>query len=162
MKKMKYWLLPVGWMGVIFNSSATPYQEQDIKPLLSDSLDLSFLVPVVQHISFYYHHSEVSVAALGIEGFIEFFIRKGAHISVYFILMCLFYLAFKKTIRASMKTRLLLSFIFTSLYAALDEFHQGFTQNRTPYVGDVGLDMFGALLAFILIVVSFKVRKRRV
>lgn len=161
MKKNLYWLLPLGWIGVIFNSSATPYQEQDIKPFLSNELDLSFLTPIFQNITFYYHHAEVSVAALGIEGFIEFFVRKGAHLSVYFILMCLFYYTFKKTTAITVKTKLISAFILTSGYAALDEIHQGFTQNRTPYVGDVGLDMFGALLAVVVIVVNIKLKKRR-
>lgn len=160
MKKSLYWILPIGWMGVIFYSSSTPYQEQDIKPFLSDKFDLSFLIPIFENIMFYYHHSEVSVAALGIEGFIEFFVRKGAHVSVYLILMCLFYYAFKKTLMFSLKTKLIGSFILTSLYAVLDEFHQGFTQNRTPYIGDVGLDMFGAFLALLIILVIIKFKKR--
>lgn len=160
MKKSLYWILPIGWMGVIFYSSSTPYQEQDIKPFLSDKFDLSFLIPIFENITFYYHHSEVSVAALGIEGFIEFFVRKGAHVSVYLILMCLFYYAFKKTLMFSLKTKLIGSFILTSLYAVLDEFHQGFTQNRTPYIGDVGLDMFGAFLALLIILVIIKFKKR--
>lgn len=160
MKKYAFWLLPVAWMGVIFYSSSTPYQEQDIKPFMSDKLDLSFLVPFVENVSFYYHHSEVSVAALGIAGFVEFFVRKGAHVSVYFILLLLFYLAINKTLHISYKARLVISFILTSLYAALDEIHQGFTQNRTPYVGDVGLDMFGAFLALLIIVLLVKLKKR--
>lgn len=162
MKKMLYWLLPLGWMGVIFYSSATPYQEQDIKPFLSDKLDLSFLIPIFQNVSFYYHHAEVSIAALGIEGFIEFFVRKGAHLSVYLILMCLFYYVFKKTIAITVKLKLISAYIVTSIYAALDEIHQGFTQNRTPYVGDVGLDMFGALVAVVVIIVMVVLKKRRV
>lgn len=161
MKNYTYWLYPLIWMGVIFYSSATPYQEQDIKPFLSGKFDLSFLVPIVDEISFTYHHSVVSVATLGIEGFVEFFVRKGAHISVYFILMFLFYLACKKTLRISYKARLVISFILTSFYAALDEIHQGFTQNRTPYVGDVGLDMFGALLALLIIMAFVRFKKRR-
>lgn len=161
MKKYTYWLLPISWMGVIFYSSATPYQEQNIKPFMSEYLDFSFLTPIVDGISFSYHHSQVSVAALGINGFIEFFVRKGAHVSVYLILMCLFYFACKKTMRLSFKTRLIISFILTSLYAAIDEIHQGFTRNRTPYAGDVGLDMFGALIALVAIVLFCKLKKGR-
>ncbi|WP_404454341.1 VanZ family protein [Virgibacillus necropolis] len=161
MKKYTYWLLPICWMGVIFYSSSTPYQEQDIKPFMSEYLDFSFLIPIVEGISFSYHHSQVSVAALGINGFIEFFVRKGAHVSVYLILMCLFYLACKQTLRISFKARLAISFILTSLYAVTDEIHQGFTQNRTPYAGDVGLDVFGALIALVAIVFINNLIKRR-
>ncbi|ASK62713.1 VanZ family protein [Virgibacillus phasianinus] len=162
MTKINYWLLPIGWMGLIFYSSATPYQDQDIKPFMTNKLDLSFLVPFVENVTLYYHHSEVSVDALGIEGFVEFFVRKGAHVSVYFILMVLFYVACKKTMSVSSSKRLLLSYIFTSLYAILDELHQGFTQNRTPYIGDVGLDMSGALAALILIILFAAFKKKSI
>lgn len=160
MKKYTYWLLPLGWMGVIFYASSTPYQEQDIKPFMSDYLDFSFLTPIVEDISFYYHQSEVSVASLGINGFIEFFVRKGAHVSVYLILMFFVYVACKKTLKYSYKIKLVISFTFTSLYAMLDEIHQGFTHNRTSYIGDVGLDMFGALLALIVIIVFVKLKSK--
>ncbi|MFZ3576892.1 VanZ family protein [Virgibacillus sp. DJP39] len=162
MIKYKYWLLPVLWMGVIYYSSATPYEEQDIKPFLSDTIDLSFLVPLFDWITFQYHNSEVSVSVLGIEGFIEFFVRKGAHVTVYFILFSLFFLAIKKTLSVSLSKTLVFSMVFTSMYAILDEFHQGFTQNRTPYIGDVGLDLFGAAMAmaFIILICTWK-RKRK-
>lgn len=149
MKKYLFWLLPVFWMGVIFYSSATPYEQQDIKPLMEDKVDLSFLTPFMDWISFTYHHSQVSVSALGIEGFIEFFVRKGAHLGVFFILMCLFYVAWKRTSRVEVRKIVLISFFLTVAYAGIDEFHQGFTANRTPYAGDVVLDGFGALLAGI-------------
>ncbi|RYG74379.1 VanZ family protein [Lentibacillus lipolyticus] len=147
MKKYGYWLLPVMWMGVIFYSSATPYEDQDVKPFMERAFDLSFLTPLIDWISFPYHHAEVSVAALGVEGFLEFFIRKGAHVGVFFVLMCLFFIALHKTIRWRLSVTVALSFLLTAAYAGMDEFHQSFTANRTPYVGDVLLDAVGALLA---------------
>ncbi|WP_461178374.1 VanZ family protein [Virgibacillus ainsalahensis] len=162
MRNYLYWLLPLIWMGVIFYSSATPYENQDIKPLLNDfPMDLSFLEPVLGWISFTYHQSVVSVDALGVTGFIEFFIRKGAHVGVFLLLMCLFYLAFHKSTGLRFKTTLLFSFLLTVAYAVIDEFHQGFTPNRTPYIGDVFLDSFGALLASgILILIHWLKSKK--
>ncbi|HLS08689.1 VanZ family protein [Lentibacillus sp.] len=151
MKKYIYWLLPIVWMGVIFYSSAQPYEKQDMKPLLDRTFDLSFLTPLVDWVSFTYHHSEVSTAALGVEGFVEFFLRKGAHVAVFFVLMCLFFVAFRKTSRMRFWAVLVMSFLFTVAYGAIDEFHQGFTVNRTPYVGDVLIDGTGALAAAILL-----------
>ncbi|WP_099159864.1 VanZ family protein [Virgibacillus ndiopensis] len=150
MRKYIYWGLPIVWMGVIFYSSAQPYEDQDIKPLLSDTIDLSFLIPLFDWVSFTYHHSEVSVDALGIAGFIEFFVRKGAHFTVFFILACLFIIAIVKSIEINYKRTLFISFLLTVSYAGVDEFHQGFTANRTPYVGDVLLDAFGAATACLL------------
>ncbi|WP_228550081.1 VanZ family protein [Salinibacillus xinjiangensis] len=76
MKKWWYWTLPIAWMGVIFYSSSQPYEQQDLKPTLNRWIDFSFLEPIAKHIRFTYHHSEVSVETLGINGLVEFFIRK--------------------------------------------------------------------------------------
>lgn len=82
-RKPIYWLLPIVWMAVIFFSSATPYEKQDMKPLLASIIDFSFLEPYFSWVSFTYNQTEVSIAALGVEGFIEFFFVK-EHISVHF------------------------------------------------------------------------------
>ncbi|SDQ24864.1 VanZ family protein [Virgibacillus salinus] len=157
MKKYFFWLLPISWMGIIYYSSAQPYEDQDVKPLLTNMVDLSFLTPFVDWISFTYHHSEVSVAVLGTAGFVEFFLRKGAHVGVFFVLMCLFYIALNRSCDMKFRSLITISFCLTVAYAGLDEFHQGFTANRTPYLGDVVLDGVGAALATIcLMLVKWK------
>ncbi|OZU88811.1 VanZ family protein [Virgibacillus indicus] len=153
MRKYLYWLMPLIWMGVIFYSSHQPYEKQNIKPLLSNMIDLSFLEPFLSWISFTYHNSPVSVETHGVEGFIEFFIRKGAHIGVFFILCLLFYAALRKSAAVTFWTTLFISFFLTVAYAILDEIHQGFTPNRTPYIGDVFLDSFGGILAVACLLV---------
>jgi len=150
-KKYFYWLLPTTWMAILFFSSSTPYEKQDIKPILSGIVDLSFLEPYLSWISFQYHQSEVSVSAQGVNGLIEFFIRKGAHFGTFLILMIFFYLAFRKTVHWSLKKILVISFLSTIAYAIIDEIHQGFTPNRTPYIGDVMIDGFGAFVAYLML-----------
>lgn len=159
MRKYWYWIFPIGWMGIIFYSSSTPYEKQDMKPFLGNIIDLSFLEPFLSWISFTYHQSVVSVETLGVMGFIEFFIRKGAHFAVFFLLMCFFYSAFKKATHFHNKQAILFSFLLTSAYAMVDEIHQGITPNRTPYVGDVFIDVFGAMVAVICIVIIRQMRK---
>lgn len=161
MNNFFYWLLPFGWMSSIFYASSQPYEEQDLKPLLSSSLDLSFLRPYLDWISFQYHYSEVSIHTLGTEGFIEFFIRKGAHVGAFMVLFLLLYLALKKTTSMNFRALFVFSFFITCVYAILDEFHQSITPNRTPYAGDVLLDCFGALLGVLLIwfIHFFRLRK---
>lgn len=149
--RLLYWLLPIGWMGVIFQSSSTPYTQQDIKPLMGEFIDFTFLEPYVAWIYFTYNGSPVSLETHGAAGLIEFFIRKGAHIFVFFLLACLFKLAIGQTTELHVKRQLLLTFLLTAAYAVMDETHQGFTPNRTAYFGDVILDSFGALLAVFLI-----------
>ncbi|WP_249871330.1 VanZ family protein [Oceanobacillus saliphilus] len=153
MKQYLYWLLPIGWMAMIFYSSATPYENQDIKPLLGAFTDLSFLEPFLGWIELTYNQSIVSVDQLGIYGFIEFFIRKAAHVFVFFVLACLFYISFRKTTKIREAFILLSSFLLTVFYAVSDELHQVTTPNRTAYVGDVFLDSFGALIAIVCIMI---------
>ncbi|PAV31005.1 VanZ family protein [Virgibacillus profundi] len=160
MRRFLYWLLPLTWMGVIFYSSSTPYEKQNIKPLLFETIDLSFLEPFLSWISFTYHHSVVSIETHGVAGFIEFFIRKGAHVGVFFVLLCLFYIALKKTAGILFRTTLFISFFLTAAYAILDEIHQGFTPNRTPYIGDVLLDSVGGLLAAGFLFVFHRWKKK--
>ena len=157
-KKVSSWLLTILWMGMIFYSSATPYEKQDVKPLLSETMDLTFLAPILKPFAFTYNKSIISVQALGVEGYIEFFLRKGAHIFVFMVLCILFYCSFKQTIN---RTILFNAFLCTCLYAIFDEWHQSITPNRTPYIGDVFLDSFGALLAVLLILVVKRLRMRR-
>lgn len=162
MRKVLYWLYPVMWMGVIYYSSDQPYQEQDIKPILSEYMDLSFLEPILQPISFTYHQSEVSIDQLGAEGFIEFFIRKGAHVVVFLILCLLFHYALTKTFpKIEPKLLIFIAFSSTVIYAVFDEWHQGWTPNRTPYIGDVILDSFGAFMAAAVIVIFKKIKNRK-
>ncbi|WP_339227313.1 VanZ family protein [Oceanobacillus sp. FSL K6-2867] len=160
MMKYLYWLIPISWMSVIFYSSATPYENQDIKPLLGTMVDLSFLESISRPISFTYNQSVISVNTLGVNGFVEFFIRKATHITVFFLLALFFYLAFRKTTNMKQYHCLVYAFLLTVLYAMADEKHQGMTPNRTPYIGDVGLDSLGALLAVLVIVITWQKNKR--
>ncbi|RCW74738.1 VanZ family protein [Saliterribacillus persicus] len=155
MKRLLVWLYPIGWMGLIFYSSDQPYQKQDIKPFMDEYINLAFLEPVLNKMNFTYHNTEVSLEALGVKGIVEFFIRKGAHVTVFFVLTLLFYYAMKQTSQKNWAKLMLYAFIFTVIYAGLDEWHQGLTPNRTPYFGDVLLDTFGGLIA-VLVIISFK------
>lgn len=146
---------------MIFHSSSQPYQEQNMKPFLSERFDLTFITPFLDGISFVYHQEEVSVATLGAAGFIEFFIRKGAHVTVFMILAVLFYYAFTKTTAFKRSLSVTLAWVCTVLYAITDEWHQGLTPNRTPYAGDVVLDAVGASFAVIAIVLLSTIRRQR-
>ncbi|MFA1821324.1 VanZ family protein [Virgibacillus oceani] len=129
--------------------------------MLSDRLDLSFFEPLLGWITFTYNGSVVSVATHGVEGVIEFFIRKGAHVAVFFLLTCCFFIAIRKSTKLLFKQAAAISFITTVAYAITDEIHQGFTPNRTPYIGDVLLDSFGGGAAVILLI-AIRYRKIRI
>lgn len=145
------------WAGLIFWSSSQPYSEQDIRPLLSEKLDLQWVTQYLGHISFVYNTQEISVTTLGEAGFLEFFIRKGAHLFAYFMLSVLTCRALGDWDRSSwMKGGVAL--LVVSLYAVSDEFHQMFTAERTPLVTDVLIDITGGFLGIIIYHVFQKIK----
>ncbi|ARK32005.1 VanZ family protein [Halalkalibacter krulwichiae] len=120
---------------------------------------------VVSGIEFTYAGNIVSVERSGLEGFIEFLLRKAAHFSLFFVLGFLMYRAliacgFRRA------TSYIGSLIFVLMYAISDEVHQAFTPNRSPLVEDVLLDFSGGLtgvtLAFVLFFKTKKNKRRKV
>lgn len=144
-----YWLPVLIWASLIFYASSQPYEEQNVKPVLSQYLDADWIGERFSGVVFHYAGAEVSVEALGAAGFIEFFIRKGAHLTVYVVLAFLLYRALWRSIHGRRKA-FWLAWGLAVLYAASDEWHQGFTADRTPLVHDVALDAFGALLGSVV------------
>jgi VanZ family protein len=156
-KFILYWLPVLVWAGVIYYSSSQPYQDQDLRPTLANFLDLELVKVYLNDFKFHYAGEEISVEEKGAAGFIEFLIRKGAHFGVYFILGFLLFRAIHQH-TASPRKAFLLALIGTIFYAASDEFHQGFTANRTPKIEDVVLDSIGAYSGVLTI---FWVKKKK-
>ncbi|WP_139892102.1 VanZ family protein [Bacillus sp. D386] len=146
-------------VGVVFYSSSQPYTEQNIQPLLSENLKLpDSIVALLSKISFTYAGVEISVEALGLPGFIEFFIRKGAHFSVYFVMAFILASIVRVWVQRAVKvTAITLGIVF--LYACSDEWHQSFTGDRTPLFHDVMIDTVGGLTGIVLYFVWRKYRK---
>ncbi|ODG90069.1 MULTISPECIES: VanZ family protein [Bacillaceae] len=152
-----YWIPVILIAGIIFYSSATPYEKQDIRPEISH---FTFLYDLMKHFTFVHFNYAghiVSIKELGVAGFTEFFIRKLCHFSIYLLL------AFFATRLAKLYVNraFLIGVIFSILYAASDEFHQSFTANRTPLVQDVVIDSIGALIgASLFLLISKKLKAK--
>ncbi|MCA0971536.1 VanZ family protein [Halobacillus litoralis] len=149
--KWLYFIGPILIMGIIFLFSSQPYHEQDLRPSLNEYIPLDFAKEYLEGIEFPYRGGVISVETHGAAGFIEFFIRKGAHFVIYFALMLVTYLSIAKVWGWSFWKRWGLSFELTVAYAGFDEYHQSLTPNRTPYIGDVFLDAAGAPCAGLII-----------
>ncbi|WP_239257148.1 VanZ family protein [Listeria ilorinensis] len=130
-------------MVILFTSSSETYEEQSLVPVLDRLLADEPFKEQLQHISFDYAGKEVSIAADGYSGFIEFFIRKAAHFLTYFGMGALLYAGLRSYF-GSRRWCLVISLLLPLLFAASDEFHQSFTGGRTPLVQDVILDFIGA------------------
>lgn len=150
MKKfIRIWFPIIAWAGLIFMFSSQPYQKQNIKPFLSQNINVDWMTSLFSTIQFTYAGKVISVQTLGIEGFLEFIIRKGAHFSVFFILGWLVYRAFISTFQSRQISSFMISLTLIVFYAASDEFHQMFTENRTPLIEDVFLDITGGIIGII-------------
>ncbi|APH17074.1 vanZ like family protein [Clostridium sporogenes] len=90
--------------------------------------------------------------------FLNFLIRKAAHITEYFILFMLLYLAFKKAFYKNPKIK---ASIITILYACTDEFHQLFIPGREGKVRDVLIDSIGVFIGLFIIYIFQVIRKHR-
>ncbi|OGS46261.1 MAG: hypothetical protein A2539_02725 [Elusimicrobia bacterium RIFOXYD2_FULL_34_15] len=83
-------------------------------------------------------------------GLYDFVLRKGAHITEYFVLTLLLYRAFRKSFFLSFSAIIFWSSFLSFLYAVSDEFHQTFIPNRDGNYGDVLIDAIGILLAIFI------------
>ncbi|GAE33201.1 VanZ family protein [Halalkalibacter akibai] len=104
---------------------------------------------LVRGIEFTYAGNLISVERLGLESFIEFFIRKAAHFSFFFALGFLTYRALLAS-SCKKRTSYVIALIFNLLYAISDEVHQAFTPSRSPLVEDVILDFSGGITGVTL------------
>ena len=149
MKKMLKYIFPIiCWGGVIFFFSSQTYQEQNLTPLLDRMFQSDRIKELLSHISFHYHSREISVQNLGVAHFIEFFIRKFAHLFVFFIFGLLIVRAlFNKMDRSLLAS--ILSLLLVIIYAGFDELHQMYTGGRTPMLADVYIDTVGGLIGII-------------
>ncbi len=99
-----------------------------------------------------YWGTTVSVEERGYHAFIEFLLRKGAHVVTFGALAIAAYI---------MVRRIGIAFILTVILAIADEYHQSLTGGRTPTVQDVMLDSFGAAMALLIVVIVKAFLKRK-
>jgi VanZ family protein len=148
------WLaLTVFWMGFMFDKSAQPYAEQDMRPWLSARIGEQRISSLLPQISFTYDGQLITSAKP--YDMAEFFVRKGGHVGEYALLAWLW----TRTLSARARARtnaprrvrsVLLAAAIALLYAASDEWHQSFVPGRTGHAVDVLVDGCGIVLAAAL------------
>ena len=141
----------------IYMQSNTPYQDQDMKPLLKEYLHLSS--ESLPPISFRYDHELVTTEQP--YAFIEFSLRKLGHVLEYAGLTVLIYLLLSQFVLVSRWT-FIFCLLFSLAYAITDEWHQRYTPGRTGHLIDVfTFDLIGILIALIIIGLTRKIRSIR-
>lgn len=155
-----YIILAFVIMGILYYSTSMSYEDQNVQPLLGEWLAGEPLREWFERIHFTYAGSSVSVEELGYTGFIEFFIRKGAHFGSYFLLGMCWFLGLKgKT--SSFLFAAFLAVLLSAGYASFDELRQAFHPHRTALLEDVALDTAGALTGVILTWIFIRSKGKR-
>jgi len=133
----KYWLPVLIWLGFIFIGSTD---------VLSAEQTSRFLVPFLRWLK-----PDISAEVLLR---IHFLVRKLGHVTEYAILAALLWRALRggKNLRAKMSILFLTASTACAIFAATDEFHQSFVPSRTAAVGDVFIDICGALIGLMICV----------
>ncbi len=88
-----------------------------------------------------------------------FFVRKGAHFSIYLILGFLL-ISLVKEYRPLDYRAYVIAFVIAFLYACSDEIHQLFVSDRSGSVLDVILDSFGSFVGIIIYRFFYIVRRK--
>ena len=132
MKKAMIWLPSLLWMGLIFLMSAMP---GDLSSAQSGAI-LEFILQLLERI----FPSGVPVPP----DTLHLLIRKAAHMAEYAVLALLNLRALRLS---GAKRPALHALLMTAAYAATDEYHQSFVDDRVPSAMDVLIDASGAMIA---------------
>lgn len=129
------------WYRVIWGFSAqTAVQSGGTSDGLLHSL-LSIVIPA-------YQSATLEIQAVAVE-ILSFFLRKGAHMTCYFILSALLLAACALWVKPIYK-RCGLVVALCALLAGLDEYHQTFVPGRSGELRDVCIDVTGGVITLVL------------
>lgn len=165
-KMLISWLIVVAWAIVIFNFSGMDYYESN---RLSGYATTKIIESTAtnrpntnQNINKEIdNQEEVAVQKQNKIKSLHYYVRKGAHASIYFVLTILIVIALYtfglRDIRAY-----LVAILMCFLYACTDELHQVFVPGRTGQFKDVIIDTIGGIVgAILMLMISFTVRVMR-
>lgn len=142
-KKIFAWCLLLLWMSVIFIMSNQP---AEISNSQSD-----FVIKLFGFLGINLNEHFGDLASL--------IVRKGAHITEYFILFLLAYRVI--SIYIQKRSSRIYSLLFVFLYACSDEIHQHFVPGRAMALKDVFIDTSGAIIGVIITTYYNKYKNRK-
>jgi len=143
----------------LFISSSQPYYQQDLRGTISKVVDEEKWGERIGDVSIPYGGKEISVGEKGTAGFIEFFLRKGTHFSVFALLAFSWFRVFSH--HMGFAVALPWSAFASVMTAALDEWHQTFSPDRAGLVADVLLDASGSVTMLLIITLIYMFSRKR-
>ncbi|GKW45379.1 VanZ family protein [Planococcus sp. NCCP-2050] len=151
---MKKLLIFLALFIVLFISSSQTYEQQSLIPALEKYFPSMPFYSVLSTLEITYWGSVISIEERGYYLFIEFFLRKGAHVAIFGLIA----LAIANLLPKKMGW---LALPATATIAVLDELHQAVTGGRSPMAADVLLDISGAVIALSCLILFRKIKARR-
>ena len=136
-------------MSAIFIQANTPYQHQDIRPVLEEMIPL-------EEIPLRFKYGNKVISGNYPYELLEFILRKTGHVVQYFILT-LILIKTLSFIRVRPIVVLILSFILSFIIALLDEWLQRYSEGRSGQLIDVfTFDLFGIMIAIVVFLMTKK------
>lgn len=135
--KIALWTITILWMAVIFYFS---HQPADI------SKEESGKVLVMMNLM---TEDDMDAEENSRTSLLQRFIRKTAHVTVFFILGILITISIRNTVFSELGTYIA-AYIAGTLYGISDEVHQMFIPGRGPQLRDVFLDSVGVLIGVLI------------
>lgn len=149
---------------IMYISSSMTYQEQTIVPQLQEWLPHEPFLSVLRHIEIHYANEVVSVKTWGYYPFVEFLLRKLAHLTVFAVLAFGLFFVILDYTNTNWIT-FLVAWLSSTGLAAFDEYHQFLTGGRTPAVQDIMIDSVGAFVAslccMLAVFIISRMRRRK-
>lgn len=143
----------------IYLFSSQDYRRQNVKPFLHRTVSEQQLQQLLPDVRFQYDGRIIDAHGDPYR-FVEFLLRKFAHLFLYGVLgMGLFFLFLSR--RFTIPQAWAASMFIAAVIAILDEWNQSGRWNRHGSVYDVGLDLTGAGLSILLAIFVSKRVKRR-
>lgn len=143
-KQLILWVCLIAWMVVIFMFSA---QNGEESAELSGGITKRVIEIIVDD-----YENMTPAQQTNVQNNVSFVVRKIAHFTEYAILggilACLV-----GTYTQILKRRILISWCAGTVYAMTDEFHQMFSEGRTPKVFDVCIDSAGVIFGVCIVLV---------
>lgn len=140
-KKIISWLLVIIWMITIFYFS----NMNDIKSNEKSKNTINYIIETTEKLE--NNNIKKSNNKEILIEYLNYPIRKCAHIIIYLILSLLLLNALTKT---NIKNKYFLTILICFLYALTDEYHQTFISGRTGQFLDVLIDTAGSFLGLII------------
>ena len=143
-KKIKIiisWILVLVWMLVIFYYSNMNHIKSNDK----SKNTINYIIETTEKIE---NNNSIKTNKQQIIEYLNYPIRKCAHITIYLVLSILIISAIKNT--KSIKHPSIITLIICFIYAITDEYHQTFIDGRTGQFIDVLIDTTGSMLGLTI------------